>query len=55
MCWASYFQNIYLHDLIFKARMILDRVVGESENKQERWAERGRRKTAENLVVHTSL
>ena len=34
MCWATDFQNTYLHGLIFKARMLLERAVVERESKQ---------------------
>lgn len=36
MCWAIDFQNLYLRDLIFKARMPLERVAAERESQQKR-------------------
>ena len=36
MCWAIGFQNLYLRDLIFKARMLLERVAAERESQQGR-------------------
>lgn len=36
ICWAIDFQNTYLYDLIFKARMPLESVAAERECQQER-------------------
>lgn len=36
MCWATDFQDTYLHDLVFKLRILLEGAIAESRSKQEK-------------------